>query len=51
MTCDIIILCANLDPSFVTGQVIACKMVFSGLGKMYVKTHITRQVIVQVTWI
>ena len=37
MTCDIIILCANLDPSFRTGQVITCKMFFSGLGKTCVK--------------
>ena len=42
MMCDVIILCANLDPRFVTGQVITCKMVFSGLGKTCVKTHVSR---------
>ena len=38
MTYDIIILCANLDPSFVTDQVITCEMVFLGLGKTCAKT-------------
>ena len=47
MMCCVIILCANLDPSCVTGQVITCKMVGLGLGKTCVKTHVARQV----TWI
>ena len=48
MTCDIIILCANLDPSFVTGQVITYKMVFSGLGKTCVKTHVVEKKLTKV---
>ena len=37
MMCNVIILCANLDPSFVTGQVITYKMAYPGLGKACVK--------------